>query len=253
VAILVTALGLVVALLTLLVAGLLRSHAEIIRALHLLGADLDPDAGAPSAAVPTPRRRTAPTGASERPASDIAGTTPHGDAVSLAVVGTGHSTLVAFLTTGCGTCVNFWEAFANGVPRVPGDARLVIVTQGPESESPARLAKFAPPDVSVVMSDSAWTAYDVPTAPYFAFVDGPSGRVVGEGAGVTWPQVVSLIEQALDDAGFEATTSGSRRGRRASGSDQADRALLAAGITPGHPSLYGADESSATWPEAAAG
>ena len=31
-------------LLTLLVAGLLRSHAEILRRLHALGAGLDPDA-----------------------------------------------------------------------------------------------------------------------------------------------------------------------------------------------------------------
>ncbi|MEX1008507.1 MAG: hypothetical protein WD271_11755 [Acidimicrobiia bacterium] len=40
-AVLVTLLGVVIALLGLLVAGLLRSHAEVLRALHDLGVDLD--------------------------------------------------------------------------------------------------------------------------------------------------------------------------------------------------------------------
>ena len=46
-------LAVVVALLALLVAGLLRSHAEILRALHALGVDMDPahadDAGVTTA------------------------------------------------------------------------------------------------------------------------------------------------------------------------------------------------------------
>ena len=53
-AVLVTLFGVVLALLALLVAGLLRSHAEILRALHELGANLDPtrtDDGVP----PEPR------------------------------------------------------------------------------------------------------------------------------------------------------------------------------------------------------
>jgi len=41
-AVLVTLFGVVLALLAVLVAGLLRSHAEILRALHNLGVDLDP-------------------------------------------------------------------------------------------------------------------------------------------------------------------------------------------------------------------
>ena len=43
-AVLVTVLAVVLALLTVLVAGLLRSHAEILRALHNLGAGIDPEA-----------------------------------------------------------------------------------------------------------------------------------------------------------------------------------------------------------------
>lgn len=239
--VLVAALAVVVALLGLLVAGLLRSHAEILRALHTLGADLDPDGIGHSIPVPAPRVSPPAGVSSDRPAADIAGTTPRGDAVSLAVAGVAHPTLVAFLSSGCATCAAFWETFARGAPETPGGARLVIVTRGPDQESASRLAKFAPSGVPVVMSSAAWQDYDVPTAPYFAYVDGPTARVVGEGAGMTWDQVTSLIDQALDDAGVEREE---RNGssRRARGADRADEALRAAGITPGHPSLYGPAE-----------
>src|SRR5262245_1837515 len=108
-AILVTALGVVVALLAVLVAGLLRSHAEILRALHGLGVDLDPDGSGTTSAVRPPQRTPEPRSPSDRAAADIVGTTPRGDAMSLAVVGVAHPTLVAFLTSGCSTCTNFWE------------------------------------------------------------------------------------------------------------------------------------------------
>ena len=41
-AVLVTLFGVVLALMAVLVAGLLRSHAEILRTLHDLGVDRDP-------------------------------------------------------------------------------------------------------------------------------------------------------------------------------------------------------------------
>ena len=60
-AVLVTLLAVVLALLTLLVAGLLRSHAEILRALHGLGVDMDPDRadddGALTSAIGVPKVR----------------------------------------------------------------------------------------------------------------------------------------------------------------------------------------------------
>ena len=52
--VLVTLLAVAVGLLSLLVAGLLRSHAEILRSLHELGVDLDPGTRAPSATVSAP-------------------------------------------------------------------------------------------------------------------------------------------------------------------------------------------------------
>jgi len=242
-AVLVALLAVIVGLLGLLVTGLLRSHAEILRALHELGADLDPDGPARAAPVAAPRLARQDVELGDRPAADLVGTTPRGDALSIAVVGVQHDTLLAFLTSGCSTCSAFWETFARRAPMVPGGARLVVVTRGPEMESPSRLVKFTPQEVPVVMSEDAWRSYDVPGAPYFAFVDGPSGQIVGEGAGMSWNQVVSLVEQALDDAGDDRRH---RRRHRPSGADRADQALSAAGITPGHPSLYGlADPATA--------
>jgi len=236
----VTLLAVFVAILVVLAAGLLRSHAEILRALHDLGVDLDPDRPTSSTATALSPRVSQPR-AEPRAAADIAGTTPSGDAASVAVVGAQHATLVAFLTSGCSTCAEFWSAFADGERlRVPGDARLVVVTKGSDGESPARLRRFAPPAIPVIMSSEAWTAYDVPVAPYFAYVDGPSGEVVGEGAAPSWPHLVDMMEQALADAGMSTRANGARRSRvdRRAREHTADRDLLAAGIEPGHPSLY---------------
>jgi hypothetical protein len=240
--VLVTLLAVVVALLALLVAGLLRTHAEIIRALHELGVDLDPDSRGSSASlsvVPAPRAEDG------RSAVDVSGETPIGDAVSVGVAGSPEPTLLAFLTSGCLTCAGFWEAFARPDQlTVPGDARLVVVTKSGGNESVSKLRDLAPATVPVVMSNEAWEAYGVPVAPYFVYVDGPSSRIIGEGAATTWEQVASLLSQALDDAGIAARNGGGRRRSRSRARGDAvregrvDRDLRAAGIHPGHPSLY---------------
>jgi hypothetical protein len=238
-AVLVTILAVVVALLAVLVAGLLRSHAEIIRALHELGADLDPDSEERRATRRPPRRPRR----DDRAAADITGESPEGDAVTVGVAGAGHHTLLAFLTSGCTTCAGFWAAFADvDTLAVPGDARLVVVTKSPTNEVVAQVRKLAPPDVTVVMSNATWEAYEVPVAPYFIFVDGPSGTVAGEGAATTWEHVASLLTRAIEEAGVDAG-SGSRRRRRRARSGAAreariDRELLAAGLRPGDPAFY---------------
>ena len=68
--------------------------------------------------------------------------------------------------------------------------------------------------------------------PYFVHVDGASGEVRGEGTAAAWPQVVSLLRDAIDDADGPSVRSGRARAQRV------DSDLHAAGIGPGHPSLY---------------
>ncbi len=238
--------GVAILLLGLLVAGLLRSHAEILRALHELGASLDPDADrartAGPASVQIGARRPVDADAT---AYDIAGTTLNDDVAALAIVGSSHHTLLAFLSSGCGTCARFWEAFGDRGLVVPGNARLVIVTKDADEESEARLRELAPDAVTLVMSSAAWEHYRVPAAPYFVYVDGTAGRVVGEGSAASWRQVADLMQQAIDDAGVRPARAdrlpvvgGAADGREA----RAERDLLAAGITPGHPSLYAAPD-----------
>jgi len=262
---LVVGLAVAVGLLGVLVAGLLRGHAEILRSLHELGVDLDPSspgtrvAGSSSGArgattaLPLPGVRPTPARPSDTDLIDLTGTTPRGDALSLAVTGVDHDTLVAFLTTGCSTCRGFWDAFRSGVSDVPGGARLVVVTRGAEAESPGTVAGLAG-SVPVVMSTEAWEHYDVPYAPYFVYVSGPAGRVMGEGVAATWPDVRQLVANAVADG----TTTAPGRSDRAQApgqggpasalrprsradrerDDVVDRQLAAAGIYPGDPRLH---------------
>jgi hypothetical protein len=249
---LVVGLTVAVALLGLLVAGLLRAHAEILRSLHQLGVELDPSRNPPG---PTPvmLRDSGPTGgAGLRPTParpdvsdviDLTGSTPHGDAVSLAVNGVRHDTLVGFLTSGCATCRGFWDDFRAADVEVPGGARLVLVTRGPEAESPGAIAALAG-SATVVMSSEAWEHYDIPHAPYFVYISGPAGRVVGEGAAARWEEVKGLMANAVADGTTSpAAASGSSFGRPRSKADQrrddsVDAELRQAGIEPGDARLY---------------
>ncbi len=235
---LVIAQTVVLAGLAVLVAALLRSHAAILRRLHEAGfADPDHLGTTPPVVGPQELPFGVQPGVSlprDNPTDgfDVAGTTPSGDAAAVQVVGTRENTLVAFLSGGCLTCEHFWEAFREGVA-LPTGTRLVVVTKGPGQESPSAVGRLAPTDVPVVMSDETWSAYSVPLSPYFVLVEGPTGRVRGEGAASSWPQVHALLQQSLDDQ-----DPGGPIGDGAHRESRADAELLAAGIHPGHPSLY---------------
>jgi hypothetical protein len=211
--------------LVVLVAGLLRSHAEILRRLGP-GEDREP------AIAPPPRTSRS---ADELLAAPLAGETPGGDVVALAFDGASSApTLLAFLTSGCTTCMGFWETL--GEPRLPAGVQTVIVAHGSDRERPARLRSLAPRGVPVVMSSQAWTDYRVPGAPYFVLVD---GVVRGEGIATTWPAVASLVGDAIEDQReAELGDAGTRRARRV------EETLAAAGVGPDHPSLYPGRQTS---------
>ncbi len=209
---LVVVLGVAVAILAVLVAGLLRSHADIRRALHALGItedDLDnPDRRTHGSlrtrqGVPGPRRI-------EGSGQDISGVTPGGKAAGATVVSTRHTTLLAFLSSSCLTCRGFWEAFSTDLELPGTDTRLVVVTQGPESESAKKVAGLAPHDITVLMSSQAWTGYAIPVSPYFMLIDGPSGQIIGKGAASTWESVVGLLQRSMTDADHDLDAAGSK-------------------------------------------
>ena len=259
----VVAEGLAIVLLGLLVLGLLRSHALILRALHELGAGLELEkeagtgvtratsGGAPgpvpveleSGVVPATRHDSAR-------GHDVVGTALDRTERRHAVTAPGSRTLLAFLTSGCSVCQTFWEEFQHDVD-VPGNGRLVVVAKGPEEESPSALKALAG-RLEVVQSSRAWVDYDIPGSPYFVYVE--AGTVTGEGSATTWAQVRDLMAQGVADAD-EARVAAGRSGpgavgRGAVGSAAAvddggrdsltriDAELRASGIKPGHPSLF---------------
>jgi hypothetical protein len=194
-------------LLVVLVAALLRSHAEILRRLG-------PDDGSPR--LPPPPAGIRP----ETAAPELVGATPTGDALKLAF--DGSPTLLAFLSTGCRSCTGFWETLGNGGPAP--DLQTVIVTRGPEREQPVKLWRLAGDRIPVVMSSEAWEDYAVPGSPYFVLVQ--DGAVRGEGVATTWHALSSLVGDALRERAAAAADAG------------VDERLAAAGIGPEHPSLY---------------
>jgi hypothetical protein len=189
-------------LLIVLVAALLRSHAELLRRLGPEGTDPprlpEPSAGARGDTV----------------APELAGVTPTGDAIKLAL--TGPSTLLAFLSSGCTSCRAFWEKLGDSRPAP--ELRTVIVTHGAEREQLAKLRRLASDSVPVVMSSQAWDDYGVPGTPYFVLIE--DGAIRGEGVATTWDALASLIGDAVED----------ERGL--------DERLTAVGVGPGHASLY---------------
>jgi hypothetical protein len=249
----VVVLVLIVGILALLVAGLLRSHAEILRALHDLGINLDPDDLASAGhthsvtqpqlrpGIPSPR-------IGEVEPRDIIGVDLSNEALSVAVVGTGRLTLLAFLSSSCLTCRGFWKDLDNDRISIPAGARPVIVAKGFESESESALRDLLPRNVTTILSSAGWIDYDVPVAPYFVLVDGGSDTIIGEGAAATWAQLENLMTQSMADLGFSAEPDPTGGNRRAFGRGGADRAarvdaeLRAAGLEPGDPRLYQVDQ-----------
>ncbi len=216
------ALVVVVALLTLVVVGLLRSHGEILRRLHAL--DGGNDGAGIDARMPGAAQGERTVGA------DVGGRGLRDDVVLVRVRGVSHRTLLAFLSTSCLTCREFWEAFAtHDAPGLglPDGVRVVVVAQDPAEEHRAMLESLAPRNHAFVMSSAAWSDYSVPGSPYFVLVDGPTGEVRGEGTGTSWEQVRNMLMTASEHESLDRSAEGA-----------VDRALLEAGIRPGDPSLY---------------
>ncbi|MGH9098377.1 MAG: hypothetical protein ACRDWB_13250 [Acidimicrobiales bacterium] len=261
---LVIILTVVVLLLTVLVAGLLRSHADILKALHDLGVgvgdpsqeprggrngDRNASAGPISSPAPFTMGPPLPGERNSTSAPTIAGVTPNGDALAIAVSGNDQLTLIAFLSSGCATCAGFWEAFqAPEHLGLPDGIRLVVVTKGPEMEIAGEVQAKAHSRLQVVMSSDAWGDYEVPGSPFFVLVDGSAGRRIGEGVANHFSQVAELVRRAQVDLqafGIGTRSQGGSRSRAFAGGldgpareSANDRALRTAGILPGDPSLY---------------
>jgi hypothetical protein len=220
--------GLTIALLGILVVGLLRSHAEILRRLHDLDDGGDHNAGTRQQLVQiTPRGE----GAVGVTVHSLRGVSLGDELVEIGLVGAQDDTVLAFLSSTCYTCEPFWHELAAGAV-APGGARIIVVVQ--DGDSLPRLRKLAGPALVVIRSDHAWSDFAVPGSPHFVYVDAATGRVAGEGTASSWNQICDLLGQATQVAG-QSTASGADHRDNA---ERIDTELLAAGIGPGHASLY---------------
>src|SRR6185437_14660013 len=186
------------------------------------------------------------------PAPTVAGHTPTGDARAISVTNSVGLTLLAFLSSGCATCVGFWDALQQpGRLDLPGGTRAVIVTKGSDREVPSEVRARTTGQIPVVMSTEAWVDYQVPGSPFFVLVDGATGRKVGQGVASHLGQLADLVRRAEHDRDGEGDGAarnrdrGRGRGRRTEQGTggpareaAADDVLRAAGIHPGDPSLY---------------
>ncbi len=216
----------VIVLLAILVGGLLKSHAEILRQLHALGVGEDG-----SIASPAPINRPRTTGFEKAPATSLSGVSVTGDPSTVSLEHGRGNTLLAFLSSGCTTCRVFWDEFRDDFELPTPDTRTVIVTKGAKSESPSKIAELAPPHITLLMSDDVWDVFKVPMTPYFLLVDG-NGMVVGEGSASTWRHLLGLLRQSAADAVSPVHMDTEGRAHFT------DVQLGSAGIEPGDPSLY---------------
>ena len=260
----VIAEGVAIVLLGVLVLGLLRSHALILKALHELGAGLELEkrgrhrrhARRPPGASPDPCRSSSSRASSRRPArtrpppTTSSAPTSTASSSTVTVTTPGTRTLLAFLTSGCSVCQTFWDEFQGPVD-VPGDGALRSSPRGPAEESISSLRALAG-DRDVVQSSGAWVDYDIPGSPYFVYVEG--GVVTGEGSATTWAQVRDLMAQGVADSD-EARAAAGRTGPGLLVGDGAGPRVSATacpgwtpscsppGSRPGDPSLYRAPDA----------
>jgi hypothetical protein len=241
---LVIAETVILAVLCVLVAGLLRGYATVLRRLHELdgGATAGPPPFRTVSAIPEPAAGQRIEGRDEWAEShDISGTTLRGEIVSVRTVGVEHDTIVAFLSSTCEGCAGFWHELGEpGSWATPQGSRLLVVTKGPDEESPSALCQLCPDGVDLVMSSQAWADFDVPGSPYVVVADGRTGRVKGEGSGLSFSQVGGLIRQSVEDSRHPALAHKPDADRRRE--RDVDRILLSAGIGPQDPSLYATAE-----------
>ena len=155
-------------------------------------------AGIPEPAVPGQRIEGRDEWAESH---DIDGVTLRGEIVSVRTVGVEHDTILAFLSSTCEGCAGFWHELGEpGSWTTPQGSRLLVVTKGPEDESPSVLSQLCPDGVDLVMSSQAWADFEVPGSPYVVVADGRTGRVKGEGSGLSFSQVGGLIRQSVEDS-----------------------------------------------------
>ena len=141
-----------------------------------------------------PSRKVEPS--EGRTAHDVTGTSPAGLPVEFRIHHLDRPALLAFLSTHCDGCDEYWSGFGHtdGGPWLHS-VSPAIVTRGPESIDPSAVQEAAAGvlEVPVIMSDQAWIDYQVLGYPFFVLIDPESRTVLGETVGFGWADVIAMI------------------------------------------------------------
>ena len=145
--------------------------------------------------------RPIPTGvldsARRLPSLRMSGTSPGGRSVEVTLDAAGR-TLVAFLAAHCDGCEAFWRGLgAHDGELLPPGLACVVVTRSAQAVEASQIGRLAA-DIRcpVVMSDEAWTQFQVMSYPVFVLVDGPSHSVVAETVAFSWDDVTKMVASA---------------------------------------------------------
>ena len=180
---------LLLVLIGLLVVGLLRSHAEILR--QLAERDELLNIGAASE-----RAKRNPILSH---AVAVEGVSPEGASANFLPDQREGFALLCFLSSGCATCLNFWGPSPDR-SLVLQKAELIYVTKGPAEESPGKVKRLAPEGCEVIMSTEAWDTYAVEAYPHFALLR--SGTLVSEGSLLDWAGVIRMMDDYEEASAF---------------------------------------------------
>jgi hypothetical protein len=241
----VGALTVVVSVLALFVLGLLRSHAEIRSRIRELESS---PRTAPPSEPPTfaPGLVEAPDEMPDTQITRIEGVDSDLEpaTVVLRELPTTYL-LVAFLSTGCLTCLDIWrdmiEAGEDSQRVTAGGeaAAVILILKSSEYENLGKARALAnETSAQVLFSADAWNELEVPGSPYFALLRNTDGSVVGAGSAQSWEQLKSLASDGMLELAVRGVAATSARGYR-SIIEREDADLARAGIRPEHPSLSG--------------
>ena len=228
----VIALAVVTVLMGIIVVGLLRSHAEILKRLDSLGAGLGnghEHESQISLTPPSEARLSLP---------DITGVNPDGEPVVASPNLGSDPTLLAFLSTSCSSCSPFWDKL-DASSRYFHDYRhrVLIVTRGSEEESPTRAQSLRRGQADVIMSSQAWDDYEVPGAPYFVLIGPGNGGIAGEGSAATFDSLEQFLADSVNDSRWDRDRVNKQR-TDSLGEKRVDEDLKRAGLGPDDPRLY---------------
>lgn len=223
-------LALAILFLGMLVVGLLRSHGEILSTLAEMGYDPEHAPGdAPQNRAPSSTEHNHTTASV---VEGVSGLTPDGESLAISLRGGEGLALLSFLSGSCSTCDVFWSGLDRPENALGVDGlRPIVVTLGPEEESPTRIASHANSRVPVVMSTETWDTLGVPGAPHFALVDMRTGSILGEGTSNTVESLGDFVRDSLDDLAWSNRVHRPRADTERE--NRVDRELLEAGIQPG--------------------